>query len=218
MNRDNLLFAVIGLVIGFILAYLAFEAMAFRQPTPLFGQTPAPAGVPAAQGAMNAPGGAGATSGTGAAEVDATGAGEGPMAAMEQVQRLAAYVRENPDDLDAVRTLANLNYDVRNWSRAAELYASFLEKKPGDTDVMTDLGACYRQLGKHQEALALFRQVAEENPQHWQARFNEVLVLAFDLDQEEPARAALDELVALQPENPDVRRLAEQVRERFGDA
>ena len=133
---------------------------------------------------------------------------------MEQVQRLRAYVEENPDDIDATRQLANMNYDISNWQRAAELYERLLSRSPNDVDAKTDLGACYRNLGRFDDALRLFREVRTQQPEHWQARFNEVLVLAFDLGDLEAAGPPLEELQSLQPDNPDVTRLVAEVERR----
>ena len=138
------------------------------------------------------------------------------MGGMEQVQRLRQYVEENPTDSGALRLLANLNYDIQNWSRAAELYERFLTMEPGDHDVMTDLGISYRNLERPGQALDQFRRVYAEDPENWQARYNEILVLAFDLEDYAAADAVLEDLERLQPENPDVGKLAEEVRRRRG--
>lgn len=195
MNRDSVLYVVIGLLIGFIAAYVMFEMASDRQP-------------PMAQ-----PGVAG-TASTPAAPGGPANAPDGAMAAMQQVQELRAYVENNPNDTQALRTLANMNYDISNWQRAAELYERLLVLEPRDIDTMTDLGACYRNLRRPQEALELFREVQEIDPDHWQSRFNEILVLAFDLGDLASAAAATETLVALQPDNPDVQRLAEEIARR----
>lgn len=138
------------------------------------------------------------------------------MGGMEQVQRLRRYVEENPEDSSALRVLANMNYDIQNWSRAAELYERLLELEPGDHDVMTDLGITYRNLARPTEALGQFRQVQAEDPGNWHSRYNEVLVLAFDLKDFDRAGTVLEELLALQPDNPDVGKLAAEVRRLSG--
>lgn len=195
MNRDNVLFLMIGALTGFIIGYLMHEAMAARQP--------APRQAAAGETAAGTPPGAGAAGG---------------QPAMEQVQRLRAHVAQNPDDAPAVRQLANLNYDIRNWDRAAELYQQYLGLVPDDVNVMTDLGAVYRFLGRPQEALEQFRHVQGQAPDHWQARYNEVLVLAFDLEDLEAAGSAMSELRQLQPDNPEVVRLAEELERRGAGA
>lgn len=133
------------------------------------------------------------------------------MAAMEQVQKLRAYVEANPLDGAAIRQLADLNYDISNWSRAAELYERFLKLEPDNVDALTDLGACYRNQGKAQEALEIFQRAKSLEPDHWQARYNEVLILAFDLGDLEAARSELDALQRQQPDNASIQRLAAEI-------
>ena len=210
MDRDKTLFMVIGLLAGFICGYVMHEFMAARQPAPGWATTAgnvSPSGPGAAgQRASGAAGQRGPGAPGGAA------GGGGP--AMEQVQQLAAHVRDNPEDAAAVRQLADLNYDISNWQRAAELYEQYLKLNAADIDVMTDLGATYRHLGKQQEALEQFRNVRKLNPDNWQSRYNEILILAFDMDDLPAANAALDELVSMQPDNPEVARLATALKKR----
>ncbi len=197
MNRDNVLFLVIGALTGFIAGYVMHEAMAARQPAP---RNPAVA-------AQNMPAPPGARAGAGPAAA-------GPQAAMEQVQLLRKHVEQNPDDAEAVRQLANLNYEIRNWQRAADLYQQYLGLVPDDVDVIVDLGATYRFMGQPQEALARFRRIRELDPEHWRSRYNEVLVLALDLGELDSAITAMEELQALQPDNQDVARLAAELQRR----
>jgi len=195
VNRDNVLFLVIGALTGFIAGYVMHEAMAARQPAP---RIPATAGqnMPAPPGAGSSP------------------AAAGPQAAMQQVQLLRKHVEQNPDDTDAVRQLANLNYEIRNWQRAADLYQQYLGLVPDDVDVIVDLGATFRFMGQPREALARFRRIRELDPEHWRSRYNEILVLALDLGELDSAIAAMEELQELQPDNQDVARLAEELQRR----
>jgi hypothetical protein len=218
-QKDNILFLMGGLLIGFVVAYLMFEAMASRQPprlTPALraqivagdeGNGGAPGGAPMGGGEAQAAATAGAA---GAADPAAAGANGGtpPMA---EIQKLREYVEKNPNDLEAVRKLADLNFDIQNWQRAQELYTHYLELKPKDTDVMTDLGITYRGLRQFDKALDMFHQAKKLDPNHWQSDYNEVVVLAFDLKKTAQANVVLTELRKMQPANPDVAKLAEAV-------
>lgn len=206
MNKDHVLFLVIGLLGGFLLGYVGHEVMASRQPAP--ASVAGAGNLAAGSNAIGGPGMPAPPMGGGA---NAQG-GAGP--AMEQVQQLRAYVEKNPNDARAVRDLANLNYDIGNWQRAAELYEQFLKLVPDEVDVMTDLGACLRNLGKPAEALAVLRAAKSKAPEHWQARYNEVLILGFDLGRMDEAAVAAAELKKLQPNNPDVVRLADEIDRR----
>lgn len=204
MNRDNLLFALLGLVVGFISAYWMFEAMATRQPARLVPG--AMAADPHQAAGMGAPAGQGAAA---PAPEPAAGAGAPPTGnMMEEIQRLRDQVAQNPNDADAVLKLANANFDIQNWQRARELYAQYLKLRPNEPDVITDLGITYRATGEYDTAIELFRQAQGIAPQHWQSRFNEAVVLAFDLKQFERAEAILADLRRMQPGNPSIDELA----------
>jgi hypothetical protein len=209
-QKDNILFLMGGLLVGFVLAYLMFEAMASRQPPRL---TPALRAQIVAGDDANGGGavaGGGAPAGGGAADASAAPApGAGP--AMAEIQQLRDYVEKNPNDATAVRKLADLNFDIQNWQRAQELYTHYLQLKPNDTDVMTDLGITYRGLRQFDQALGMFRQAKTLDPNHWQSYYNEVVVLAFDLKKPAEANHVLAALQKMQPANPDVAKLAQAV-------
>jgi predicted Zn-dependent protease len=208
VNRDNLLFATIGILVGFIAGYLMHEVMATRQPPRLTSEMRAQIVVPPGgeQGGGPAPeGDAGAGPAAGASPA---AAGGGPAPAMQAIQELKAYVDKNPKDAKAVRQLADLNFDIRNWQRAQELYRHYLELKPNDPDVLTDLGISYRETKEYDQALRHFQEAQKAAPDHWQAYYNQVVVLAFDLKKLDEANQVLAKLQQMQPGNPDVEKLA----------
>ena len=201
MTRDNLLFVTLGLLAGFISGYFTHEVMAVRQPPPLAVLQAAQA---AALGGAHADGGDGGNVPGGAAPGDPRGTGGGPAGgpagvagpagaggpvgpggaggpAMADILRLREQVEKNPNDADAVLTLANLNYDIRNWERARELYEQYLKLRPPHPDVLTDLGVSLRGLKRFPEAMARFEEAQRLQDGHWQSLYNEVVVLAFDL-------------------------------------
>ena len=190
---------LVGLLAGFIAGYLVHDAMAVRQPPRL------PAGAAGQFAAGEVPAGGGAAPGAAAGN---------PMAPMAEIQRLREHIEKNPNDADAILVLANLNFDIRSWERARELYSRHLELKPGSPDVLTDLGVTYRELGQHQEALELFDQAQKLQPNHWQSLYNQIVVYAFDLRDFPVAEKLLVELRRLQPDNPSVAELATEVARR----
>ncbi|MFP3939918.1 MAG: tetratricopeptide repeat protein [Thermoanaerobaculia bacterium] len=205
MSRDNVLFIVIGILIGFIAGYLLQEVMASRQPPRLVhgedgagGQAAAAPDQPDAQ----APGNGGA------------GQQQAMEARLEEIRNLEGYLASNPEDADAILRLANLSFDVESWSRCVESFEQYLELRPATPDVLSDMGVCYRGVGQLDQALELFDRAHRMEPDHWQSRFNEVVVLAFDQRDFDAAEDVLDELRSLQPDNPAVERLAEEVARR----
>lgn len=205
MNRDHALFAVVGLLAGFIAGYLAHEVMAARQPPLRNAGFGVGAADPHAGVAM--PGGqvpAGPAAG-----------GQPGAPALDEINRLRARLEQEPNDRDAILRLANMNFDIGSFDRAKELYERLIAL--GDAvspDVLTDLGVCERELGAYDRALELFRQAQQLSPQHWQSVYNEVVVLAFDLKQLDAAGERVAALQQLQPGNPDIQRLADEIARR----
>ena len=215
MNKDNLLFVIIGVLLGFAAGYVLHEVVSSRQPPRLTPELRARIAMegesvtgPPVGEAPAAPQDAGAAPAAGAAG----NPGAGP--AMAQIQELRDYVNKNPNDADAVRKLADLNFDIRNWSRAQELYGHYLTLRPNDPDVLTDLGIAFRESKQFDEALERFRQAKKVAPEHWQSLYNEVVVLAFDLKRHDEAQRVLEDLQRMQPNNPEVAKLATAVSQR----
>jgi Flp pilus assembly protein TadD len=191
LSRDHALFLLIGLLAGFLGGYIAHEAVADVQPQRIL-----PGDVHAA--------------GTAAvADAQSGGAGDPRMA---EIQRLRAVLDRDPDDREALLTLANLNFDINNWPRAQELYERLLQLEPKNPDVLTDLGIVHRSQGRFEQALQLFRDARAIDAAHWQAMFNEAVVLAFDLRDFAAAESVIADLRAVAGGNPDVGRLETEVR------
>jgi Flp pilus assembly protein TadD len=201
VQRDHVLFILVGVLIGFVAGYFAFERIGSRQPPRLVQGSAPTAGQP------------------GAAQPAAGGqpGGDGPVRAPFLEQQAAALERQleaDPTDSAAALQLGNLYFDLQNWEGAVLAYGRYLELAPADPDVLSDLGVSFQRLGRADEALAMFDRAQELAPDHWQSRYNEVVVLAFQLQRWDDAREVLGELQRLQPDNPDVARLAQAVEER----
>lgn len=213
MNRDNLLFLTFGFLLGFVGAYLAFEAIAAKQPPRRVAgmaiEDPHAAAVGAPSGASGAPETGGAPAGNAGTGSPAAG---GP--GMEQIRKLKEYVDQHPEDSDAVRKLANLNFDIGNWARARDLYLQYEKVAKADADLLTDLGITHRELGESEQALARFREAEKLAPEHWQSRFNQAIVLGLDLARFDDAIQILDQLRGLQPGNPEIDRLQAEIEKR----
>ncbi|HEV7669708.1 MAG TPA: tetratricopeptide repeat protein [Thermoanaerobaculia bacterium] len=214
MNRDNLLFLFFGFLLGFVGAYLAFEAIAAKQPQRRvagMADPSASAGPSDTTTPMSAPDSTGAP-GNMASGSAAGGAPGRP--GMEEIRKLKEYVEQHPEDADAVRKLANLNFDIGNWTRARDLYLQYEKVAKVDADLLTDLGITHRELGESDQALARFRQAEKLAPEHWQSRFNQAIVLGLDLGRYDEAGRVLDQLRRTQPANPEIDRLAAEIEKR----
>lgn len=205
MNRDNVLWGLVGALVGFVAAYFLFEAVASRQPPRAVAGQPPAATAPGAPGAA-APAGQAAEGGVNAPFLE------------QRARELEQAVEQDPSSAQGWLELANLRFDLQRFAGAAEAYERYLSLAQPHPDVLTDLGVAYHMSGRPQDALAQFDRAQQLQPDHWKSQFNEVVVLAFDLGRMEEAERVLARLRELQPDNPDVERLAAEVSARRGAA
>lgn len=107
----------------------------------------------------------------------------------------------DPQNADVELQLGNALYDASDWKAAAEAYEKALPKKGTDPNVLTDLGSCYRNLGRFDDALEMYGRAQAAQPSHAQSLLNTLLVYLFDL--KDPARAQ-QTFDRLKKEHPDV--------------
>lgn len=103
---------------------------------------------------------------------------------------------------------ANRHFDSKKWKEARDAYVEYLKSEPENVNAMTDLGICYRELGEFEGALREFDRALALDPEHWQTLYNKIVLIGFDLKRNAEAQVLLSRLRALQPNNPDVEKLA----------
>jgi tetratricopeptide (TPR) repeat protein len=190
VKKDQLVFLLGGLAFGFLFGFGVYHTW---YATPELGGTtsaaaaPAPTGAPAQQAQTQ-------TQGMGQANSSAPMVGE--------INQLKRMIQDDPQNVAAFVRLGNLHYDVQMWDQAVGYYETAVELQPGNPDVMTDLGVCYRALGQYDKALEMFEGANGAKPDHHQSLFNVVIVAGFDLKQWDRADAALRSLEAMNPKPP----------------
>ena len=189
MHRNPWFTLVIGLMVGLVFGYVFAE----RQTIPPAQM--APPGAAAEQQGMP----------DGHPPVDQAAAGG---AAQQQLSQEAAQLQQllaqSPDDPRLMVALGNLYFDAGRWHDARIWYERSLEIEGGDPNVVTDLAVVYRNLKNPERALELLEGVITAHPDHWQAWYNKVIVLHFDLHSHDAAAEALGRLKTIAASNPQV--------------
>lgn len=222
MNKDNLLFTLLGLVLGFVTGWLMFEKIALRQPPRLTqdqlaavmsgAPVPGPGSTPSAPtGAAPQAGMPGPSAGPGPEQIDTS-----------KLDALQAQLQQNPESPELILAVANESFDIASkagkapfvWQQARDHYLKYLSLKEPSPDVLSDLGVTYRELGQFDDALKTFQQAEKMAPDHWQSQYNQVIVLAFDLQQYDKAQSILEDLQKQHPDNQDIQQLAAAVAQR----
>ena len=150
MTRDNLLFAIIGILLGFIAGFLLSSNItqkeAAQRATPL-----------TAQGSQNLPPNhpqvpTGPTN------------GEGGQQMLASVQEAMKQARENPNDFDAQLTAAKMEYQIGRYDQAIEYLLAANKVKPTDFDTITMLGIANLDGGHPDAAEKWYKAALQKKP------------------------------------------------------
>ncbi len=111
----------------------------------------------------------------------------------------AHVLKANPDDLDALRGIGNIDFDQRKFDAAIAAYEHYLAQKPDDPDVRTDLGTMLLSSGAADQAIRQYQQVLESHPEFFEAAFN--LGVAYENSSPADARAAFARALKVAPDD-----------------
>lgn len=128
-----------------------------------------------------------------------------------KIGELRRSIDRDPENPSLWTALGNAYYDREDWDHAATAYEKALRKAANDPNVLSDLGATYRNRGEFQRAVRMFTRARSADPDHWQSLLNLVLVYAFDLRDGAAARRSFEELKRRYPDIPNLDRLQKQI-------
>src|SRR5580658_5787313 len=105
-----------------------------------------------------------------------------------------------PDNLDALRGIGDIDYDKQHYDEAIAAYEHYLKKKPDDPDVRTDLGTMYLYTGNANQAVVQYKKAIAAKPGFFQAYYNMGIALAQE-NKADDAAATLKQAMALAPDD-----------------
>lgn len=223
MTRENILFAVVGLLLGYV---AAFHLVVYVNQ-----------GQPAAARAGAAAGGGQVLPSNevkerqrllGAAEAAARAAREQPQdfdaqakAAQasldarnfeESIDFLTRANQLRPDDYDTLVKLGHANNAAGRYDTAERWYLAALAKRPDDGDVRTELAATYyfRDPPQTDKAMSVLRETLERNPSHV-ASLHNLAFLLIKSNQFDEAAQTLDRLERADPAYPQLPGLRDEL-------
>lgn len=197
MTKNPWMMFIAGLMVGLVVGYVFAERQSIP-PTMSLAPPGAASSAPGSQPAMMQN-----PATLGASEVESN---------LAEIRNLLA---QNPGDARLLVAMGNIYFDAQRWEEARLSYEEAVETIPDDVNVLTDLAVVYRNIGNPDRALEILGEVIEMAPEHWQAIYNRVIVLHFDLHHHDDAVQALEVLEGMaenNPQVPDLSGLAAQVR------
>ncbi len=199
MNKENSLYAIVGLLLGLIIGYAGTNS--------LNGAAPAAPATASAQSGSLPPDHpqTGQQEGAGSPSVSAQqGGGQGDvMAAIEQA-------RKDPANFDAQMKAAELFRQINRQEGEVEFYERAMKIKPNDFNLLTKFGDANLALKRYEEAAKLYEQALRSNPRHEVTLQN----LALSLIEKGDRAAAASAIKQLEQVNPGNSAIA-QLRARL---
>jgi Flp pilus assembly protein TadD len=193
MNRDNFLFALIGLLLGFIIGFMLHGVMSQRNSErPLAGQQ-----------TQSMPPNHPPVGNDQAAD---------PQQVFQQVQTAMKQARENPNDFDAQVTAANLEYRVQRYDQATEYLLKANQLRPDNFDALAMLGESNMMAGHFEPAEKWYRAALTKQPDSVMALDGLAAVL-ISAGKAKPAEETINKLAKLDPTNSDLQQFRDKLAE-----
>ncbi len=124
-------------------------------------------------------------------------------------------LRLDPENLEALRGIGNLNYDRQKYDEAIAAYEHYLKHKPDDPDVQTDLGTMYLYTGNPDQAILRYKKAISLKPDAFEAWFNMGVAYAAQNNGAQ-ARAALQQALKAAPDQDSKSRVKEMIAKLEG--
>ncbi|HEU4384288.1 MAG TPA: tetratricopeptide repeat protein [Anaeromyxobacteraceae bacterium] len=214
MNRNTVIAAAAGLVVGLLVGYqLGSSGREEARPAASFGPPPGSPSpfqggpAPMQGGPAPFPGGQPAVPQISQAEM------ERRIAVSQQI------VARDPKNVQAWIQLGNDYFDLHRAQESIDAYAKALALQPNNPDVLTDQGVMYRALEQYDKALANFKKANQLKPDHVQSLFNIGVVYLHDLKDSAKAVQAWEKVVQVAPQSQqanDARRAIAEIKAQPG--
>ena len=159
MKLDNILFAIIGLLIGLIVGFMGANSInraALSQSSPSV--------APSADTSSNQ------ELPPGHPPIGTSGEGQQTSGAMPEVSAAIEKAKASPQDYEAQMSAADLYYQIQRFEDAAKFYEAAAKLKPGETEPMIKAGNSYFDGEKYEDAERWYTQALAKDPKNIDVR------------------------------------------------
>src|SRR2546427_11249207 len=194
MNKDNLMFAIIGLLLGFIIGFMVHSVLSQHESAPR-GPTQQTQSMP-----PNHP------------PVGGDQGGDTGQQMLASVQTAMKQARENPNDFEAQVTAAKLEYQIQRYDQAIEYLLAANKLKPDDFDVLGMLGEANMDAKHYDAAAKWYKAALIKKPGDLPSLDGYCFVLLQNGDAK-GAEEAMNKLAKLDPTNQDLPQFRDKLAE-----
>ncbi len=185
MTRENILFAIIGLLLGFIIGFMWHGYLTSQHDTASLSPT---------QQAQNLPPNHPPIGGD---------SGGDPQQVFAQVQAAMKQAREEPNNFDAQITAAKLEYQIERYDQAIEYLLKANQLRPDNFDVLAMLGVANMDAKHFATAEKWYKAALIKKPDDIPVLDGLCSVLLSKGDAK-AAEAAINKLAKIDPNNEDL--------------
>jgi tetratricopeptide (TPR) repeat protein len=222
MTRENILFGVVGLLLGYVIAF--HLVVHINQTRPDGGADALPEGHPAVAGGA----GGDAQGLKTAAEAAGRAADDAPKDFEAQSRAAEAYIQASgyedaarflaranalkPDDYDTLVRLGTVYSAASRFDEAERWYRAALDKKPDDLDARSELALTYfmRTPPQSDRAIAELRRNLESDPTHLPSLHN-LTLMYLETRRLDEAEATLEKIESVKPDYEQLPQLRDEV-------
>lgn len=192
MTRENILFGVVGLLLGYVIAF--HLVVHINQTRPDAGRDALPAGHPGL--------------------ADSGGAGNEGQRLKSAADAAARAAEDSPKDFDAQLKAAMAYMDVGGFDEAADFLSRANALRPDDLDVRSELAVTYfmRTPPQKDKAISELRRNVETDPSHLPSLHNLTRML-IETKRLEEAEATLEKLEKAKPDYEQLPQLRAEVED-----
>jgi tetratricopeptide (TPR) repeat protein len=194
MNKDNLLFGVIGVLIGFIIGFMLANSITQREAAQRMSSASGQQALPPNHPPVG------------------NDQGGDPQQIFAQVQTAMKQARENPNDFEAQKTAAKLEYQVQRFDQAIEYLLVANKLKPTDFEVLAMLGEANMDATHFDAAEKWYRAALLKKPDDMPSLDGLCAVLLSKGDAK-GSEDAINKLAKIDPTNQDLPQFRDKLAE-----
>ncbi|HEX8719226.1 MAG TPA: tetratricopeptide repeat protein [Pyrinomonadaceae bacterium] len=237
MSRENILFSVVGLLLGYVIAFhlVVYINQSQAQAGAGAGGGASAAGLPADHPSLSGDESEDRRRLLSEAEEAAQAARKEPQNFDAQLKAAEGFIRAGsyedaidfmtranrlrPEDYETVVRLGSVYSAAERFEDAAQWYTAALAKKPDDCDTRSELALTYylRKPPQAERALAELRRCLESDPNHVPSLHNLAMML-METKRFDDSAAALDRLEKADPAYDQLPRLRRELEKARGGA
>jgi tetratricopeptide (TPR) repeat protein len=124
------------------------------------------------------------------------------MGDMAGVSSMMKRLQDNPDDMEAMRSLGMSFMEMQAWDKALTFWNMVLERHADDVMALNQKGFCLFELEQYPEAAALFDRMLAIEKENFHAHYNLGIIYKYYLEQPDKAAVHFQAVIDASPDDP----------------